>query len=71
MNEHLLHNQTAWQKKFNDMQHQMDQMRNEKDKEIGDLKVRTVPVKKLHNPKNMLLFKNPQFLPDHYKTLSE
>ena len=39
MNEHLLHNQTAWQKKFNDMQHQMDQMRNEKDKEIGDLKV--------------------------------
>lgn len=38
MNEHLLHNQTAWQKKFNDMQNQMDQMRNEKDKEIGDLK---------------------------------
>ena len=39
MNENLLHNQEAWQKKFNDLESQMSQMQVEKDKEIQDLKV--------------------------------
>merc|ERR1719350_559132 len=38
MNENLLHNQIAWQKKFSDMEKNMEQMRLEKDKEITDLK---------------------------------
>merc|ERR1719245_2301844 len=38
MNENLLHNQEAWQKKFNDLESQMSQMQVEKDKEIQDLK---------------------------------
>ena len=41
MNENLLHNQEAWQKKFNDLESQMSQMQVEKDKEIQDLKVFT------------------------------
>ena len=39
MNENLLHNQIAWQKKFSDMEKNMEQMRLEKDREITDLKV--------------------------------
>ena len=46
MNENLVHNQNAWQKKLNDIQKQMEatkkQMENmckEKDQEISDLKV--------------------------------
>ena len=39
MNENLLHNQKAWQKKFNDMQQNMNDLRKEKDCEITDLKV--------------------------------
>jgi len=38
MNENLLHNQIAWQKKFSDMEKNMEQMREEKDREITDLK---------------------------------
>eukprot|EP00093_Oithona_nana_P009200 09200.XXX_438849_437117_1 [CDS] Oithona nana genome sequencing. len=38
MNENLLHNQKAWQKKFNDMQQNMNDLRKEKDCEITDLK---------------------------------
>merc|ERR1712062_554912 len=38
MNENLLHNQIAWQKKFSDMEKNMEQMRLEKDREITDLK---------------------------------
>merc|ERR550525_2111984 len=37
MNENLLHNQIAWQKKFSDKKN-MEQMRLEKDREITDLK---------------------------------
>ena len=40
MNENLLHNQKAWQKKFNDMQQNMNDLRKEKDCEITDLKVK-------------------------------
>ena len=40
MNENLLHNQIAWQKKFSDMEKNMEQMRVEKDREITDLKVK-------------------------------
>ena len=43
MNENLLHNQIAWQKKFSDMEKNMEQMRLEKDKEITDLKVIIMP----------------------------
>ena len=46
MNENLVHNQNAWQKKLTDIQKQMedtkkqmDNMLQDKDKEIGELKV--------------------------------
>ena len=57
MNENLLHNQIAWQKKFSDMEKNMEQMRLEKDKEITDLKVimpqqQTRKLKKMSRQKN-------------------
>ena len=49
MNENLLHNQNAWQKKFADVQKQME----EKDKEISELQVSLydkIPYVPLHFP---------------------